>query len=134
MMTEAVVRGAGHPDLAGVNTRAVAALDATVDDALGADGFIFGTPANLGYMSGALKHFFDQTYNSLLGSSRGRPCGMYVHGESDTHGALQALAKIATGLALRMATEPLSCIGPLRDADIAACEELGAVVAANLLD
>jgi NAD(P)H-dependent FMN reductase len=52
---EAVRSGAGDPDIDGVDVVARPALAATVPDLLDADGYLFGTPANLGYMSGALK-------------------------------------------------------------------------------
>ena len=55
---------------------------------VGADGYLLGTPANLGYMSGALKHFFDQIYYPCLDATVGRPFGVYVHGNNDTTGAL----------------------------------------------
>jgi multimeric flavodoxin WrbA len=32
-------------------------LAATLPDMLNADGYLFGTTANFGYMSGALKHY-----------------------------------------------------------------------------
>jgi multimeric flavodoxin WrbA len=36
------------------------ALAATIPDMLDADGYLFGTTANFGYMSGALKHDLDE--------------------------------------------------------------------------
>ena len=65
---EAVLSGAKDPDIDGVDVVARPALAATVPDMLEADGYLFGTPANLGYMSGALKHFFDTVYYPSLGS------------------------------------------------------------------
>ena len=86
-MFEAVQSGATDPQIEGVDVVARAALQATASDVLGADGFLLGTPANLGYMSGALKHFFDQIYYPCLDATVGRPFGVYVHGNSDTTGA-----------------------------------------------
>ena len=66
---------------------------------LEADGYLFGTTANLGYMSGALKHFFDTVYYPSLDHVAGRPYGLWVHGNNDTVGAANAVDKVATGLA-----------------------------------
>ena len=57
-MVDAVLQGADHPDIDGVNSRWVEPLRATPDDLLNCDAVILGTTENLGYMSGALKDFF----------------------------------------------------------------------------
>ena len=131
-MFEAVQAGATNPDLQGVEVVTRAALHATAQDVLGADGYLLGTPANLGYMSGALKHFFDQVYYPCLTSTTGRPYGVYVHGNNDTTGALRAVEMVTTGLQWRLAQAPVSVIGAPTRADLDACWELGAAVAAGL--
>ena len=56
-LLEAVITGAKDPEIDGVDLVVRPALAATVPDMLDADGYLFGTTANLGYMSGALKHY-----------------------------------------------------------------------------
>src|SRR5512132_1244162 len=73
------------------------------DRRVGADGYLLGTPANLGYMSGALKHFLDQIYYPCLEATMRRPYGLYVHGDSDTAGAVRAVEAITRGLGWRRA-------------------------------
>src|SRR5215211_721139 len=131
-MFEAVVAGAGDSTIAGVEVVTRPALGANAVDVLEADGYLLGTPANLGYMSGALKHFFDLIYYPCLDATARRPYGVYVHGNEDTTGALLAIEKIVTGLKWRRASEPVTVMGqPTRD-DLDACRELGAVLAAGL--
>ena len=129
---EAVVSGATTPEIEGVRVVRRAALSATVSDVLGADGYVLGTPANLGYMSGALKHFFDQIYYPCLDETRGRPFGYYVHGGNDVTGAVRAVETVTTGLGWRRAAEPVTVTGEPGKADTEACWELGATIAAGL--
>jgi NAD(P)H-dependent FMN reductase len=129
---EAVRDGATDPQIEGVEVVARAALAATALDVLGADGFVLGTPANLGYMSGALKHFFDQIYYPCLSETVGRPFGVYVHGNDDTTGALRAIEVVTTGLGWRLAQAPVAVAGAPSAADRDACWELGASIAAAL--
>lgn len=131
-LLDAVVEGARNPDVEGVDVVVRPALSASVVEALAADGYLLGTPANLGYISGALKHFFDQIYYPCLDATVGRPFGVYVHGNNDTTGALRAIDTITTGLKWRRAQEPLSVIGEPSRADLDACWELGASLAALL--
>ena len=131
-MLEGVVAGARDPELAGIDLAVVPALAATVPDVLAADGFVLGTPANIGYMSGALKHFFDQIYYPCLQAKTGAPYGLYVHGGSDTTGAVRAVKAIATGLSWVEVVAPVTTTGPVAAAVERQCYELGATLAANL--
>jgi NAD(P)H-dependent FMN reductase len=131
---EAVKSGATDPSIEGVEVIARPALTASPVDVLEADGYVLGTPANLGYISGALKHFFDQIYYPCLDATAGRPFGLYLHGNSDTTGAQRAVDTITTGLQWRTAQRPVSVIGEPAKADVEACWELGASLSALLAE
>jgi len=131
-MFEAVVSGATNDAIAGVEVITRPALVAGAVDVLGADGYILGTPANFGYMSGALKHFFDQIYYPCLDATRRRPYALYVHGNNDTAGAVRAVETLTTGLGWVRVQAPLTVVGAPGRADLDACWELGAAVAAGL--
>jgi multimeric flavodoxin WrbA len=133
-MLDRVLEGAARPELAEVEVVTRAALAATASDALAADGYVIGSPANLGYLSGAVKHFFDTIYYPCLTETTGRPFGLYLHGNDDCTGALRAAVTITTGLRWRPVTEPVVVAGPPGGDDLDRCGELGAVVAANLLE
>ncbi|WP_072802053.1 flavodoxin family protein [Rhodococcoides yunnanense] len=131
-LLEAVLAGAADPGIEGVTVRSVPALGATVPDVLEADGYLFGTSANFGYMSGALKHFFDTTYYTCLDAVAGRPYGLWVHGNNDTAGAATAVQKIATGWGLEKAAAGLE-VTAVDKAARDACYELGGTLAATLM-
>ncbi len=131
---EAVVSGATTDEIEGVTVVRRPALSATASDVLAADGYLLGTPANIGYMSGALKHFFDQVYYPCLDATRGRPFGAWVHGGSDVTGALRAIDSITTGLGWRRAAAPVTVTGTPGKDDLQACWELGATLAAALME
>lgn len=133
-MLEAVLAGATTEDIEGVRVVRRAALSATASDVLAADAYLLGTPANLGYMSGALKHFFDQVYYPCLDETQGRPFGFYVHGGNDVTGAVRGIESITTGLGWRRAADTVTVTGEPGKADIERCWELGATVAAGLME
>ncbi|AWE53892.1 flavodoxin family protein [Streptomyces nigra] len=132
-LLEAVVSGATAPEIEGVDVVRRPALSATASDVLAADAYVLGTPANLGYISGALKHFFDQIYYPCLDATRGRSFGHYVHGGSDVTGALRAVDTITTGLGWQRSARPVTVTGEPGKDDIQACWELGATLAAGLM-
>jgi multimeric flavodoxin WrbA len=131
-MFEAVAAGAQNAGIEGVEVVIRPALTAGAPDVLSADGYLLGTPANIGYMSGALKHFFDGIYYPCLEATQRRPYALYVHGASDAGGAVRAVEAITSGLNWRRARPPVCVIGPPGRADLDACWELGATISAEL--
>jgi multimeric flavodoxin WrbA len=109
-----------------------AALHATASDVLEADGYVIGGPANLGYLAGAVKHFFDTIYYPCLEDTVGRPFGAYLHGGDDTTGARRALTTITTGLRWTPVAEVVEVTGAPSSADRDALWELGATLSATV--
>jgi hypothetical protein len=131
MLLEAIA-GANDPEIGGVDVVLRPALTATAVDVLEADGYLLGTPVNLGYISGALKHFFDQIYYPCLDATKGRPFGAYLHGDNDATGAVRAIDVITTGLGWRRAQRYVTVTGEVDRSVLTACYELGASLAAGL--
>jgi multimeric flavodoxin WrbA len=130
----AVEEGAGAEGLEDVDVVTSAALSATAADVLAADGYVIVTPANLGSMAGAAKHFFDTIYYPCLDETQGRPFGVAVHGNDDVDGALRDLGRITTGLGWRQVADHVRITGPLDATTRDACWDLGATVAASALE
>lgn len=132
-MLEAVVAGATDPEIEGVEVLRRPALTVSPVEMLEADGYLLGTPANLGYMSGALKHAFDESYYQLLDATRGRPFGLYIHGNEGSEGAVRAVDGITAGLGWVKAADHVVVSGKPSKPDLEACWNLGATVAATLM-
>lgn len=132
-MFEAVLAGATGPEIEGVEVVRRPALTVSPVEMLEADGYLLGTPANLGYISGALKHAFDGAYYQILDSTRGRPFGLYLHGNEGTEGAQRAVDAITSGLGWVKAAEYVVVSGKPSRVDLEACWNLGATVAAQLM-
>ncbi|KQV67545.1 flavodoxin [Nocardioides sp. Root122] len=144
-LTEAVVAGASDEAIEGVEVVVRPALDARAGDVLGADGYLLGTPANFGYMSGALKHFFDTIFleaggaltddGSAASADGGkRPFGLYVHGRYDTTGAVRSVQSIVGALPWRQAAPVLEVLGDVGTTEQESAYELGGTLAALLME
>lgn len=146
-LLEAALEGARHPDIEGVEVQVVQALEATAEDVLDADGYLLGTPANFGYMSGALKHFFDSTFLQIggalddsggagdvpgAGPTAKRPYGLWVHGRYDLTGAVRAVTSIVAALDWKQSAQVLEVLGDVDDEAIEGATELGGTLAALL--
>ena len=144
-LTDAVLAGARDDAITGVEVIERPALEASADDVLGADGYLLGTTANFGYMSGALKHFFDAIFleaggalsddGSASAATGGKkPYGLWVHGRYDTTGAVRSVQSIVQALPWAQSAEVLEVLGDVGEEQTAAAYELGGTLAALLIE
>lgn len=143
-LTDAIEAGARDDAIECVEVVVRPALEVTRDDTLAADGFLLGTSANFGYMSGALKHFFDSYFLDLggalsddgsagSGAGRKKPYGLWIHGRYDTTGAVRSVQSIVGALPWVQAAPALEVMGDVEQPQLDAAYELGATVAALLM-
>ena len=131
-LRDAVVDGAQSQDIQGVDVVCRNPFEAVSEDVLAAQAIILGTTENLGYMSGALKDFFDRIYYPCLEQSEGLPYAVYIRAGHDGTGTRRGIETIVTGLRWRSVQEPVICQGDWDDGFVPMCEELGASMAAGL--
>ncbi|GGE38299.1 flavodoxin [Halopseudomonas oceani] len=131
-LAEAALRGASHADIEQVDARWVPPLEAQPDDVLAADAILLGTTENLGYMSGALKDFFDRCYYPVLEEKQGLPCALYIRAGMDGTGTRRAVESIVTGLRWNWVQQPLTLRGDWQEKFEQQVEELGLYLAAGL--
>lgn len=131
-MFDSVLRGATDPAITGVEVVRRAALAATASDLLAANAVVLGTTANIGYMSGALKHFFDTVFYVCGDATKGLPYGLYVHGNLDTAGAVRSVEQVAGGMGWQRTAATVEVAGMPDAAARQACYELGATIAATI--
>ena len=131
-LLESIIAGATSPDIAGVDVIAKRPFDATAEDVMQAQAIILGTTENLGYMSGALKDFFDRIYYPCLEEKQGTPYALYIRAGHDGTGTRRGVETIVTGLRWRAVQEPLIMRGDWQESFVEPCEELGMAMAAGL--
>ena len=129
---EAVVEGASSVEIENVEVIASRPFDVQPNDVQAAQAVILGTTENLGYMSGALKDFFDRIYYPCLEQTQGMPYALYIRAGHDGTGTRRSIESITSGLGWRAVQEPLICRGNWQDAFVVQCQELGTAMAAGL--
>jgi len=130
-LADAVYKGASHPDV-DVDIRFLKASDADHQDLLWADGILLGTPENFGYMSGALKDFFDRTFYEVEGKVDAKPYAIFIGTGNDGQGALSSIRRICIGYKFKEVQEPILILGELTESGVTQCEALGMGMAAGL--
>lgn len=129
-LADAVHRGAVR--IAEVDTVIKRAFAAGTDELLACDALLLGTPENFGYMSGALKDFFDRTYYSCEGKLTGLPYAVFVSAGNDGTGAVREIGRIANGYGWKTVAEALIVRKGIGPDDLLRAEELGEAIAAGL--
>ncbi len=132
--TERLARAAhdGARQASETHTERIRAYDATLQHLLDCDGVLFGTPENLGYMSGAIKDFFDRTFYPAQDYELNLPYAVFISAGNDGSGAVRQIDRILTGYPMRRVVEPVICRGPIIQEHLDQCEELGLTLAAGL--
>ena len=146
-LAAAVIAGARDDAIEGVEVVVREALSANAADVLAADGYLIGTTANFGYMSGALKHFFDTIFleaggaladDGAAGPTHGgvsggrKPYGLWVHGRYDTTGAVRSVQAIVQALGWQQSAPVLEILGDVDETERTRAYELGGTIAALL--
>jgi multimeric flavodoxin WrbA len=131
-LRDAVARGAQSEEIEGVEVRALTPFETEPDDVLWADALILGTTENLGYMSGALKDFFDRCYYPVIEKTEGLPFAAYIRAGLDGTGTKRAIESITGGLKWKPVQEIMICHGEWDEQFVQDCEELGMAMAAGL--
>ena len=131
-LVEATLRGASHEDIEDIEVKHIPPLQAVAYDVLWADAIILGTTENFGYMSGALKDFFDRIYYPCLEHTEAMPFATYIRAGLDGTGTRIAIGKITTGLKWKAVQESMILHGEYRPEFETQCEELGMLMAASL--
>ena len=133
-LRDALLRGARHESIEGVEIVVRDVTDATANDVLAADGLALVTPERFGSMAGLVKDFFERVYYDVIERTPGLAYVLVVKGGHDGQGTVASVEKIATGVRWRRALDPVVVRGDTTSADIDAIEELGATFAAGLAE
>jgi flavorubredoxin len=139
--TGALARAAidGASTVEGVETIALRANDARVDDVLAADAYLIGCSENFGTMAGQIKDFLERVYYPCEGRLEGRGWSAFVCAGNDGSGAMRDLDRVARGLRLRKVhpgvlhrSGRVALALPVSGPALEQCRELGATMAAGL--
>ena len=131
-MANAVYQGATDSSVDNVDVTMQSTFDTSAEDLLNANALILGTPENFGYMSGAMKDFFDRTFYEVEGKLAPLPYAIFISAGNDGSGALTAIRRIAKGYPFIESQEPIVVKGKLNVEDRNRCVELGLTFSAGI--
>ena len=128
-LAKAVAQGAAQAEGARVVLKR--ASDATAQDLKGCDAVVICSPEYFGYMAGAVKDFFDRTYEELKDdrAAHKKPFAVVVSAGNDGSGALNHIERICKGYRFKKVQNPIICKGTVTEEVLARCLELGSTIA-----
>ena len=125
-MAKAVAEGATQ---AGATVALKKAPDAGIDDLMGCDAVIFGTPNYFSYMAGMVKDFFDRVWATVRGKMENKPYAVFGSYGGGGMPAIESVEGICNGLGMKKAAESLGIQRTPTDENLKACQELGEKIA-----
>jgi multimeric flavodoxin WrbA len=131
-LCDAVAAGAVEAEAGNLEIIVRTPFEAQPADVLATSALIIGTTENLGYMSGALKDFFDRVYYPCFEQTQGLPYALYIRAGHDGTGTRRGVETIVKGLRWRAVQEPLILRGDFQVQFTDPCHELGMAMAAGL--
>jgi len=131
-LANAVYEGANVQSLETVSVTMKTAGEAGPYDLVESDGLLLGTPENFGYISGAMKDFFDRTFYEVEGKIQSLPYSTFISAGNDGSGALRAIRRIANGYPFQEVQEPVVVVGDPTPDDFIRCKELGLALGAGI--
>ena len=118
--------------LSDIKLEILSCFDTNAEQVNNCDAIVLFTPENLGYMSGAMKDFFDRIYYPCLEQKQGLPLALIVRAGHDGTGTVKSITTICTGLKWHWVQPPLVCKGQWQEDFIIQCQELVSTVAVSL--
>ena len=130
-MAERVAKGAR--EIQSTRVMLKKAFETTKEDLCECDGLVIGSAEYFGYMAGAIKDFFDRTYEELRDHKRifRKPYCVFISAGNDGQGALKHVERICLGYQFKKVHYPVVAKGTITEQDLLHCEELGRIMAAG---
>jgi multimeric flavodoxin WrbA len=129
MLARSVAQGVAETENAHANFKH--ASNATAQDIKDCDAIVICSPEYFGYIAGAVKDFFDRTYEELKDDPRiwKKPHCVVISAGNDGSLALSHIERICKGYRFKKVQHPIICKGPVTEEMVAKCFDLGMTIA-----
>jgi multimeric flavodoxin WrbA len=107
------------------------AIDTVARDLKDCSAVVICSPEYFGYMAGAVKDFFDRTYEELKDDATvyKKPFSVVISAGNDGSFALSHIERICKGYRLKKVQDPILCKGEITEEALTRCFELGSTIA-----